>query len=85
MNVSSGQGTGSYGNRTVAIEVSGLCDMGINRTSNYTLKVPFSRMSHTMQTLNRSGAKVVGVTLSGANAAAETSAKSSKSSKSKSD
>ncbi|MEL7086535.1 MAG: phycobilisome linker polypeptide [Cyanobacteria bacterium P01_A01_bin.3] len=71
MNVSSGQGTGSYGNRTVAIEVSGLCDMGITRTSNYTIKVPFSRMSQTMQTINRSGAKVIGVTVPGAQAVAE--------------
>ncbi len=79
MNVSSGQGTGSYGNRTVTIEVAGLCDMGITRTSNYTIKVPYSRMSQTMQTINRSGAKVVGVTLPGASAAAGQSAKSSKS------
>ena len=66
MNVSSGQGTGSYGSRTVAIEVSGLCNMGINRTSNYTIKVPYGRMSQTMQTINRSGTKVVGVTVPGA-------------------
>ena len=73
MNVSSGQSTGSYGNRTVAIEVSGLCNMDINRTSSYTIKVPFSRMSSAMQSINHSGAKVVGVSVLGTGSSADSS------------
>ena len=48
----------TYGSRTVAIEVTGVCHQNIMRTSNYTVKVPYSRMSQTIQNINRMGGKV---------------------------
>ncbi|NEO33629.1 MAG: rod-capping linker protein [Symploca sp. SIO3C6] len=50
-----------YNSRSVVIEVAGLCRQDIMRTSNYTVKVPYSRMSKTMQGVMRMGGKVVGV------------------------
>ena len=73
MNISSSNATGSYGNRSVTIEVSGLCNNDISHTSNYTVKVPFSRMSNTMQGINRMGARVVGVSVAGEKIASPTS------------
>ncbi|WP_019507518.1 phycobilisome linker polypeptide [Pleurocapsa sp. PCC 7319] len=52
-----------YGSRTVAIEVTGVCRQDIARTSNYTVKVPYSRMSQTIQNINRLGGKVASVSL----------------------
>lgn len=52
-----------YGSRTVAIEVTGLCRQDVMRTSNYTVKVPYSRMSQTIQNINRMGGKVASVSL----------------------
>ena len=53
----------SYGNRTIAIEVTGVSRQDIMRTSNYTLKVPYSRMSQTIKSITRMGGKVAGVSL----------------------
>lgn len=50
-----------YNSRPVVIEVTGLCRQDVMRTSNYTVKVPYSRMSKTMQGIMRMGGKVVGV------------------------
>ena len=47
-----------YDSRTVVIEVTGVCRQDITRKSNYSLKVPYSRMSQTMQSINRMGGKV---------------------------
>ncbi len=47
-----------YGSRTVRIEVTGVCRQDVTRKSNYSLKVPYSRMSQTMQSINRLGGKV---------------------------
>lgn len=52
-----------YGSRTVAIEVTGLCRQDVMRTSNYTVRVPYSRMSQTIQNINRLGGKVARVSL----------------------
>jgi phycocyanin-associated, rod len=53
----------SYSSRTVEIEVTGVCHQDIMRTSNYKVKVPYSRMSQTMQRINRMGGKVAKVSL----------------------
>ncbi|MEL6910039.1 MAG: phycobilisome linker polypeptide [Cyanobacteria bacterium J06598_4] len=53
----------TYGSRTIAINVTGVCRQDVMRTSNYTVKVPYSRMSQTIQTINRMGGKVAGISL----------------------
>lgn len=53
----------TYGSRTVAIEVTGVCRQEVMRTSNYTVKVPYSRMSQTIQNINRMGGKVANISL----------------------
>ncbi|NJK56883.1 MAG: rod-capping linker protein [Pleurocapsa sp. SU_5_0] len=53
----------TYGNRTIAIEVTGVCRQDVMRTSNYTVKVPYSRMSQTIQSINRMGGKVASISL----------------------
>ena len=53
----------SYGNRTIAIEVTGVARQDVMRTSNYTIKVPYSRMSQTIRSITRMGGKVAGVSL----------------------
>ena len=53
----------TYGSRTIAIEVTGVCRQDVIRTSSYTLKVPYSRMSQTIQNINRIGGKVASVSL----------------------
>ncbi|MEL6440325.1 MAG: phycobilisome linker polypeptide [Cyanobacteria bacterium J06621_8] len=55
----------SYDSRTVTIEVTGVCRQAVMRTSNYTLKVPYSRMSSAIQNINRLGGKVTGIYLAG--------------------
>ncbi|NET03286.1 MAG: rod-capping linker protein [Merismopedia sp. SIO2A8] len=50
-----------YNSRSIVIEVTGLCRQDVMRTSNYTVKVPYSRMSQAMQGIMRMGGKVVGV------------------------
>ncbi|MDJ0573142.1 MAG: phycobilisome linker polypeptide [Pleurocapsa sp. MO_192.B19] len=52
-----------YGSRTFSIEVTGVCRQDVMRTSNYTVKVPYSRMSQTIQNINRMGGKVASVSL----------------------
>lgn len=58
-------GVSSHSSRTVKIEVTGVCHQDIARTSNYTVKVPYNRMSQTIQNINRIGGKVAGVYLGG--------------------
>lgn len=53
----------TYGSRTVAIKVTGVCRQDVMRTSNYTVRVPYSRMSQTIQNISRMGGKVVGISL----------------------
>lgn len=54
------------GSRIMTIEVTGLCRQDVMRTSNYTVKVPYSRMSQTIQNINRMGGKVANISLGGA-------------------
>lgn len=51
-----------YNNRTVIIEVTGALGELV-RNSNYTLKVPHSRMSEKMQQINRMGGKIASIRL----------------------
>ncbi|MEM8722226.1 MAG: phycobilisome linker polypeptide [Cyanobacteria bacterium P01_G01_bin.39] len=62
----------SYGSRTVQIEVTGVCRQDVARTSNYTVKVPYSRMSQTIQNINRMGGKVASISLGAAVSSDET-------------
>ena len=52
-----------YGSRTVEIAVTGVCRQDIMRLSNYTVKIPYSRMSQTIKNINQMGGKVAKVTL----------------------
>ncbi|MGL5943163.1 MAG: phycobilisome linker polypeptide [Waterburya sp.] len=61
-----------YCSRTVAIEVTGICRQSMARTSNYTIKVPYSRMSQTIQNINRMGGKIASVSLVGTPSVTET-------------
>jgi CpcD/allophycocyanin linker domain len=49
------------GDRSVRIEVSGLCQQPTSKRSNYTVTVPYQSLSKTIQTISRMGGKVVGV------------------------
>lgn len=59
----------TYGGRTIAIEVTGVCRQDVMRTSNYTVKVPYSRMSQTIKNINRLGGKVASISLGNTTAA----------------
>jgi phycocyanin-associated, rod len=63
----------SYETRTVELEVTGICRQDVMRTSNYTVKVPYSRMSQTLKNINQMGGKVTKVTLIGSVPPAQTS------------
>jgi hypothetical protein len=54
-----------YDSRTVAIEITGVRRQDVMRTSNYTIKVPYSRLSQTIQNISRMGGKVASVSLGG--------------------
>ena len=53
------------GSRVMTIEVTGVCRQDVARTSNYTVKVPYSRMSQTIKNINRMGGKVANISLGG--------------------
>lgn len=55
-----------YSDRAVLIEVTGLNRQDIMKTSNYQVKVPFSRMNEEMRNISRLGGKVAKVTVVGA-------------------
>lgn len=61
----------SYGSRTISIAVTGVCRQDIMRSSNYTVKVPYSRMSQTIQNITRMGGKVAEISLNGNDSVAE--------------
>lgn len=52
------------GDCAVRLEVAGMCQQSLFHTSNYTITVPYSSMSKTMQNISRMGGKVVGVQVS---------------------
>jgi phycocyanin-associated, rod len=53
----------NYSARTLSLEVTGVCRQDVSRTSTYTLKVPYNRLSQTMQSIQRMGGKVDRVNL----------------------
>lgn len=58
------------GDRMVRLEVMGNGQSLISRTTHYTLTVPYSSLSRTIQTLGRTGGKIVGVQVSDVKAVA---------------
>lgn len=59
-----------YNNRTVIIEVTGALG-DLVRNSNYTLKVPYNRMSEKMQQISRMGGKIASIRLASSAGATE--------------
>jgi CpcD/allophycocyanin linker domain len=58
------------GDRMVRLEVAGLRQQQMSRTSNYSITIPYRSMSSAMQNIMRLGGKVVGVQVSDAAMAA---------------
>jgi len=69
MNVLGTSEISDYQGRAVTIEVTGVCEQSVNKTAGYTVRVPYSQMSQTMQRINRQGGKVVSVSLLGKSSA----------------
>ncbi|MEL6469305.1 MAG: phycobilisome linker polypeptide [Cyanobacteria bacterium J06623_4] len=65
MNVLGSAGISDYKNRTVTIEVAGVCQQSVLKTSNYQVRVPYSQMSEAMQSINRQGGRVASVQIMG--------------------
>ncbi|MEM9153019.1 MAG: phycobilisome linker polypeptide [Cyanobacteria bacterium P01_F01_bin.3] len=63
MNTTGTSGISSYGSRTVAIQVTGVCRQDIAKTSNYAIQVPFAQMNQVMQGINRMGGKVSAISV----------------------
>ena len=53
--------TSQYGNRSVTIEVTGVCCQDVAKTSNYTVTVPHTSMLQTVQNIKRMGGKIANV------------------------
>ena len=53
----------SYSNRTVEIEVTGVARQDVSRLATYTIKVPYSRMFQTMQSIYNLGGTVAKVSV----------------------
>jgi phycocyanin-associated, rod len=51
-----------YNRRTITIEVTGMCHQNVSRTSHYTVKVPYSSLARTLQSIQRVGGTVANVT-----------------------
>jgi hypothetical protein len=60
------------GDRSVRLEVAGVCQQSMARLSNYTVTVPYTSMSTTMRNIHRIGGKIVGVHVSDIKAAEAT-------------
>ncbi|BDA69236.1 hypothetical protein RIVM261_059000 [Rivularia sp. IAM M-261] len=56
-------GSNDSNNRLVLVEVTGAVHKQVHN-SNYIIKVPFNRLSQTIQRITRTGGKVVNVTMS---------------------
>ena len=50
-----------YNRRTITLEVTGLYHQTANRTTPYTVKVPYSSLSKTLQSIQRRGGTVTKV------------------------
>lgn len=61
MNVLSQSGTSDYQNRTVTINVTGVCQQSVLKDGGYQVKVPYSQMSQAMQTIHHQGGQVASV------------------------
>ena len=72
MNVLSQSGTSHYQNRTVTIEVTGVCQQAVLKQGSYQVKVPYSQMAQAMQTIHRQGGQVASVQVLGDTAASVT-------------
>ena len=48
------------GDRSVMISVAGACSSTAHQT-NYTIKVPYSSMAHTIQVITKEGGKITNV------------------------
>ena len=59
-----------YNSRTIIIEVTGALGYLV-RKSNYTLKVPYNRMSEKVRQINRMGQKIVSIRLASSVGATE--------------
>jgi phycocyanin-associated, rod len=69
--------------RTVLVEVTGLCRQNISKISNYHLKVPYNRLSQTIQNISRMGGKVSKVNVLSAKSPASNNFKTSNNSEAK--
>ena len=58
-------GLSDYQNRPVTIGVTGMRQQSVLKTSDYQVRVPYSQMSQTLQSINRQGGKVAFVQLMG--------------------
>jgi hypothetical protein len=57
--------TGMFtGDRMVRLEVTGIRQSSTCHTSHYTMTVPYSSLSRTIQNLGKTGGKIVGVQVS---------------------
>jgi CpcD/allophycocyanin linker domain len=52
------------GDRMVRLEVTGVRQSSISRANCYTMTVPYSSLSTTIQNLSKTGGKIVGVQVS---------------------
>lgn len=53
--------TSRYDNRSVTIEVTGICCQDVAKNSSYTITVPHTSMSSAIQSIQRMGGKIVNV------------------------
>ena len=65
MNTLGSAGISDYQSRTVTIEVTGVRQQSVLKTGSYQVRVPYSQMSETMQSINRRGGTVASVQLMG--------------------
>lgn len=52
-----------YSDRNVVIQVTKFCRQNVMKTSNYQVKVPFSSMSGTIQSIHRMGGTIASITV----------------------
>ena len=64
MTISRSTSTSDYNSRPVTVEVEGVCRQDILKRSNYTIQVPYSQLSSTIQGIIKMGGKVSKVSLS---------------------
>lgn len=65
MKTPTSSGVSGYNSRIVTIQVTGVCQQSVMKTSNYQVRVPYSQMSQALRTINQQGGKVASVQLMG--------------------